>query len=400
MRSQNVVAGWVVVGLAGVAIGGTPVYEVQDLGSIGVVTSTHPYAINDGGVVVGDTLNNALSLRAFSSSEGPLIDLGESPSDFSRAFGVSESGIIAGWHDDENGIHQASIWLSPETRVALMTPNGFTGSSASDVNDSRLAVGHVVSTVGSILPYAWLPDGQGVPLSDEQGLAVSVNDSGRAVGRLLVDGGFAPVVWDNIDGEPTFTALPDMGSSDALAQAISDTGIVVGSMLSALDEKYHALRWDDGVLTDLGLFEGADPTHANGVNDAGEVVGSRDLDGADETRAVYWTPEGEAHDLNDLIAAGSPWILQTAQDINNNGQIIGWGVRTDLGGLRGFVLTPIDPECPADLSGDGIVDSADLNILLAAFGAIGETAGDVDGDGDTDSADLNGLLAAFGLSCG
>lgn len=52
--------------------------------------------------------------------------------------------------------------------------------------------------------------------------------------------------------------------------------------------------------------------------------------------------------------------------------------------------------CP-DLSGDGVVDSLDLNILLVAFGSTG--AGDLTGDGITDSLDLNTLLAQFGGQC-
>lgn len=57
-------------------------------------------------------------------------------------------------------------------------------------------------------------------------------------------------------------------------------------------------------------------------------------------------------------------------------------------------------DCPADLSGDGVVNSSDLNMVLANFGcAGGGCSGDVDGDGDTDSADLNLLLAAFGDVC-
>ena len=49
--------------------------------------------------------------------------------------------------------------------------------------------------------------------------------------------------------------------------------------------------------------------------------------------------------------------------------------------------------CPADFDGDGDVDTADLLILLDAWGTAG---GDVDGDGDTDAADLLDLLAAWG----
>ncbi|MCA9290633.1 MAG: FG-GAP repeat protein [Phycisphaerales bacterium] len=52
---------------------------------------------------------------------------------------------------------------------------------------------------------------------------------------------------------------------------------------------------------------------------------------------------------------------------------------------------------PADLNGDGVVGSADLSILLAAWGASGPS--DLDGDGVTGSADLALLLAAWGEGC-
>jgi hypothetical protein len=57
--------------------------------------------------------------------------------------------------------------------------------------------------------------------------------------------------------------------------------------------------------------------------------------------------------------------------------------------------------CPADLNGDGVIDLADLGILLADFGctAPGPCPGDVNGDGDTDLADLGILLAEFGSAC-
>ncbi|MBI5865326.1 MAG: DUF1028 domain-containing protein [Planctomycetes bacterium] len=47
----------------------------------------------------------------------------------------------------------------------------------------------------------------------------------------------------------------------------------------------------------------------------------------------------------------------------------------------------------ADLNADGVVDLADLAILLASFGTSG--GGDVDGDGDTDIQDLAVLLSNF-----
>jgi len=47
-----------------------------------------------------------------------------------------------------------------------------------------------------------------------------------------------------------------------------------------------------------------------------------------------------------------------------------------------------------DLNGDGVVDSSDLGILLAAWGATGHPA-DLDGDGVVGSGDLGILLAAW-----
>jgi len=49
----------------------------------------------------------------------------------------------------------------------------------------------------------------------------------------------------------------------------------------------------------------------------------------------------------------------------------------------------------ADLNGDGIVDSADLGILIALFGRTDGIA-DLNGDGIVDTADLGVMLARFG----
>lgn len=68
----------------------------------------------------------------------------------------------------------------------------------------------------------------------------------------------------------------------------------------------------------------------------------------------------------------------------------------------GYETTPDMPvlaEAPTchDLNADTLVDSADLNVMLGAFGA--SPAGDLDGDGFTTSTDLNLLLGSFGGAC-
>lgn len=55
---------------------------------------------------------------------------------------------------------------------------------------------------------------------------------------------------------------------------------------------------------------------------------------------------------------------------------------------------PPPPPCPADLTGDRLVDGNDLGVLLGAWGGTG--AADVNGDGTVDGNDLGVLLAGWG----
>lgn len=62
------------------------------------------------------------------------------------------------------------------------------------------------------------------------------------------------------------------------------------------------------------------------------------------------------------------------------------------------VITP--GQCAGDVDRSGSVGSADINMVLGAFGCSGGSCpGDANGDGDTDSLDLNVVLAAFGQAC-
>ena len=55
------------------------------------------------------------------------------------------------------------------------------------------------------------------------------------------------------------------------------------------------------------------------------------------------------------------------------------------------------PQCPEDLNGDGIIDQADLGILMSAYGS--DDGGDINGDGVTDQVDLGMLMSAWGTTC-
>ncbi len=74
--------------------------------------------------------------------------------------------------------------------------------------------------------------------------------------------------------------------------------------------------------------------------------------------------------------------------------LCGWSAADEFG----MISTPeefcaVALPCPADLSGDGLVNGADVGNLLACWGS---PCGDLDGDGTTTGSDFGALLAAFG----
>jgi hypothetical protein len=71
---------------------------------------------------------------------------------------------------------------------------------------------------------------------------------------------------------------------------------------------------------------------------------------------------------------------------------IGSPTATGGAGTLTVTCTPT-PQCPADLSADGLVDGNDLGILLGLWGT---AKGDLDGDGFTDGADLAVMLGSWG----
>lgn len=66
-----------------------------------------------------------------------------------------------------------------------------------------------------------------------------------------------------------------------------------------------------------------------------------------------------------------------------------------------FEWQAVPPECPGDTNSDGLVNGADLSVLLAQFGAsvAPGTGADFNGDALVNGADLSVLLSNFGGAC-
>ena len=98
-------------------------------------------------------------------------------------------------------------------------------------------------------------------------------------------------------------------------------------------------------MTDLGTLGGMN-SYANAINSNGETVGYSWKTGVLGDYAFLYN-DGLMTDLNTLIDPTSGWTLESAQAINDNGWIAGYGIGPD-GQTQAFLLTPV-PE-PATLA--------------------------------------------------
>jgi len=102
--------------------------------------------------------------------------------------------------------------------------------------------------------------------------------------------------------------------------------------------------------------------------------------------------------LDDMPA--NTWQVDSFFDINYRIEFQGCpgSLLEGLSGTTELVVRFTTDLCPADLNNDGVIDTADLGILIGNFGGPGPL-GDINGDGVVDTADLGILIGQFGQLC-
>lgn len=344
--------------------------------------------------------------------EGGLINIGGNANAGNAS--VSDDGtVIAGSIlNPSNNLYEMARY---DVATSTWQSVGSLGSSC----DSSASSGWGMSGDGQVLVgLGWVPGcrAHGIAWSQSEGMvdlgSTVLDRSSRANaanfdGSVIVgwqDGatGFRQgAVWR--DGVQTLITTNTGGLASEASGVSADGTWVIGS--GSGDNGFNAWRWsEDTGFENIGTTGGFSNRGASTAisADGSVIVGFyRPFPGpATFGQGFIWTEETGLVNLNTFVAsqgvdtAGITLALPLA--ISADGRTIaGLG----SGGV-GFVVTlpaPNEP-CPGDVTGDGSVDLADLNLVLANFGS-STSEGDTNGDGVVDLADLNLVLANFGTSC-
>ena len=261
---------------------------IYDKGTITDIGSIYPNDINNLGQVVGyysTEINGDSTVRSFIYSNGSSTDLGTISSDpraQSWANGINDFGQVVG---SANTVYAGSRFH------AYLYSEG------------------VMEDIDTIGPYheqseAYVINNRGVVLGSE-----------RDGGIFLYSGG-------------AMTRLNIFGN----ALDMNDHGEFVGwgSWDSGLE---RAFLYRVGEFTVLGSLSDSGYTVPLAINESSQIVGQSDIGyverpwGYRRIDHAFLYDNGVMTDLNTLIPANSGWELMYATDINNSGQIVGYGVR-------------------------------------------------------------------------
>jgi probable HAF family extracellular repeat protein len=310
---------------------------IQDLGTLGGPNSGVLWpGLNDLGVAAGvaetaalQPLGESWSCAAFFPTttghvclgfaweDGQMIKMPTLGGDNSFATEVNNRGLVVGWaetavHDPTCNTPQvlqfrAAVWDPAGNRIHQLHPlPGDSASAATAINDQDQVVG----------------------ISGKCDIAVGRFSARRAVmwdhGHVIDIGGLGGVAWNT-------------------AMALDNAGVVVGFADTTGDQSgvpnFRAFIWtkEEGIK-DLGTLPGDILSEALDINDRGQVVGISI--GASATRAFIWQ-NGKMTNLQTLMPPGYANLLESAQAINDQGQITGYMANPTTGQQLTFLATPI-----------------------------------------------------------
>jgi probable HAF family extracellular repeat protein len=363
-------------------------YEARVLPSLGGDTAK-ALAVSNTGVVVGDATRTGQTYPIVAAwIDGQALDLGGSGFSIAGGRGVTDEGLVIGLHDHFGA--RAIYAVPPEYPPMEIPELATTLSQALAVNAGGEIVGsYTTSTRPYVLRAGVLTQ---LPLiGGIQGVAQAISNTGIIVGWTSRDsnGGQVAVRW--INDQPVQLVG---GASVNVAYGVNDQGWIVGYVSGAPFTTYEASLWTSPTArTNLGALAGAWNNIAYGVNNAGQIVG------ASGGRGFIWQ-DGQIHDLNDLVVPSTwpsaGWAVTDARAISAGGLVAAQATQ----GARSYGLLLV-PVCSADFNHDGDTGTdADIEAFFACLAgnccaACGSADFNGDGDVGTD-ADIEAFFRVLG----
>lgn len=229
-----------------------------------------------------------------------------------------------------------SIGVLATATACLATPPAFAvqyrlvdlgiGGSAVAINNAGQITGSIGTTTTRSFIYT---PGRGLfelPTLGRHVSARDINDAGEVAGTvvLAVNHGVSAFHYAPATGLTLLDAQYPALSARSTANALNNTGLVVGSQhlrpMAGSDAVPHAASFSGGRVTDLGtLGLPWQWSFANGVNDAGQIVGYSETGPTAAPLAFLYTA---ATGMRPLAANASP--PSRANAINRHGQVAGW----------------------------------------------------------------------------
>jgi probable HAF family extracellular repeat protein len=337
-------------------------YVLTDLGTLAGLQSAQANDLNETGQVVGHAAN-----RPFRWENGVITDLGTLGGNTGGAAAINEAGQMVGASATPTG-SRATLWDG--SAIVNLTPLLGAGewSTASGLNDAGDVVGNVNSKA-----FVWengnltmLPHLGGV-----FGSATDINHARQIVGAsyttVVTQLGNMPhaVLWQD-GGMTDLGVLP--GDEDSSATAINELGQIVGSSgrtdPDTYETMYRPFIYENGVMTAVPVNSGE--SYAADINDHRVVVGTMRAGGGPSKYHAFIYADGVVTNLNTLIPAGSGLHLAYAQSINNAGQIVGVAFDSQLR-YHAFLLTPMTSGTPIVNIGDASVNEGHSGTRTASF---------------------------------
>jgi probable HAF family extracellular repeat protein len=317
-------------------------YEVQDLGTLPGDTYSVAWAINANGDVVGWSMGpNGTRAFVYTNAGGMVALPGLPDRPRTVAHDINDAGVVVGSANAGGGdIGHAVLW-SGGTVQDLGALGTDSYSEARGVNGVGQVVGWSGGGLTGVHAFLYSAATGMVDLTPESdtGYALDINDAGQVTGYKTAFGGYHAYRWQaglSVD----LGVLP--GFAHSFGQAINASGQVAGNSTTASGDSERLFRSiDGGGLQNLG---GEGQHNAGlGINSSGRVVGTK----GNYQRALLFTDAGGLQDLNTLIDPSQGWLLKSASDINDAGEISGHALNNFTGQTHAVRLRPV-AEPPAE----------------------------------------------------